>query len=200
MIRILQAFIVLCPCNPLRFFVPVLSTLPSAHPRSTVKGNKPVSRFARDVLAKFGWDHDAEVRALQFVHGCLSSSAPTPRAAPRALPRQHLIDNCNPCSRMRKVTSPGLNQNKHVHCRNLKNTRDCHLAVCDQRHASNWEVAALAAATSRRRPRGRSRAIARSRIGCPMCAAGVAMTIDLISSSTSSARAPFVHRCFISHL
>ena len=40
---------------------------------------------------------------------------------------------------------------------------------------------------------------ARSRIGCPTCAAGVAMTIDLISLSTSSASALFVHRCFISH-
>ena len=42
-------------------------------------GDKPVSRFAPGVLVKFGWDHDAEVRALQFVHGRLSSSVPTPR-------------------------------------------------------------------------------------------------------------------------
>jgi hypothetical protein len=35
-------------------------------------GNKPVSRFAPGILAKFGWDHDAEVCALQFVHGRLS--------------------------------------------------------------------------------------------------------------------------------
>ncbi|KAF9237457.1 hypothetical protein BU15DRAFT_63180 [Melanogaster broomeanus] len=31
--------------------------------------DRPVSRFAPGVLAKFFWDHDAEVRALQWVHG-----------------------------------------------------------------------------------------------------------------------------------
>jgi hypothetical protein len=40
-------------------------------------GDKPVSRFAPGVLVKFGWDHDAEVRALQFIHGRLP--VPTPR-------------------------------------------------------------------------------------------------------------------------
>jgi hypothetical protein len=41
-------------------------------------GDKPVSHFPPSVLVKFGWDHDAEVRVLQFVHGRLSSVA-TPR-------------------------------------------------------------------------------------------------------------------------
>jgi len=40
-------------------------------------GDKPVSRFAPGVLVKFGWDHDAEVRALQYIHGRLPS-VPTP--------------------------------------------------------------------------------------------------------------------------
>jgi len=40
-------------------------------------GGNPVSRSAPGVLVKFGCDHDAEVRALQFVHGRLS--VPTPR-------------------------------------------------------------------------------------------------------------------------
>lgn len=39
-------------------------------------GEKPVSRFAPGILVKFGWDHDAEVRALQFVHGRLSLPIP----------------------------------------------------------------------------------------------------------------------------
>jgi hypothetical protein len=39
-------------------------------------GDKPISRFAPGVLVKFGWDHDGEVRALQFIHGRLS--VPTP--------------------------------------------------------------------------------------------------------------------------
>jgi len=30
---------------------------------------RPVSRFAPGILVKFAWDHDAEIRALQFVHG-----------------------------------------------------------------------------------------------------------------------------------
>jgi hypothetical protein len=40
-------------------------------------GDKPVSRFVPGVLVKFGWDHDAEVRGLHFIHGRLS--VPTPR-------------------------------------------------------------------------------------------------------------------------
>ncbi|KAF8221028.1 kinase-like protein [Tricholoma matsutake] len=39
-------------------------------------GSKPVSRFAPGILVKFGWDHDAEVRALQFVRGRLSVRTP----------------------------------------------------------------------------------------------------------------------------
>ena len=39
--------------------------------------NQPgVSRFAPSILGKFGWDHDAEVRALQLVHGRLSIRTP----------------------------------------------------------------------------------------------------------------------------
>jgi hypothetical protein len=47
-----------------------------------------VSRFTHGILVKFGWDHDAEVRALQFVHGrlsvrtpCVLQHAPFPRNA-----------------------------------------------------------------------------------------------------------------------
>lgn len=45
--------------------------------RVSPDGNKPVSRFAPGILVKFGWNHDEEVRALQFVHAHLS--IPTPR-------------------------------------------------------------------------------------------------------------------------
>lgn len=38
--------------------------------------DKPVCRFAPGILVKFGWDHDAEVRALQFLHGRLSVYTP----------------------------------------------------------------------------------------------------------------------------
>jgi len=33
---------------------------------------RPVSKFAPGILVKFAWDYDAEIRALQFVHGRLS--------------------------------------------------------------------------------------------------------------------------------
>ena len=39
-------------------------------------GSKPVSRFVPSILVKFGWDHDAEVCALQLVHGWLSIHTP----------------------------------------------------------------------------------------------------------------------------
>jgi hypothetical protein len=43
---------------------------------------KPKARFAPEVLVKFGWDHDAEVHALQFIHGRLS--VPMPRMSHHA--------------------------------------------------------------------------------------------------------------------
>lgn len=39
-------------------------------------GTKFVSRFSPGVVVKFGFDHDAEVRALQFIHGQLSVHTP----------------------------------------------------------------------------------------------------------------------------
>jgi len=39
-------------------------------------GTNSVCRFAPGILVEFGWDHDAEVRALQFVHGRFSVSTP----------------------------------------------------------------------------------------------------------------------------
>jgi len=45
--------------------------------RLNAGGGNVVSRFAPGVLVKFGCDHDAEIRTLQFVHGRLS--VPTPR-------------------------------------------------------------------------------------------------------------------------
>ncbi|KAF9230803.1 hypothetical protein BU15DRAFT_83168 [Melanogaster broomeanus] len=38
--------------------------------------DRPVSRFAPGILVKFLWDHDAEVRAMQWVHGRLSVRTP----------------------------------------------------------------------------------------------------------------------------
>src|SRR5258708_2760399 len=38
--------------------------------------DKLISIFAPGVLVKFGSDHDAEVRALQFIHGRLSVLTP----------------------------------------------------------------------------------------------------------------------------
>lgn len=43
-------------------------------------GTRNVSRFSPGVLVKFGFDHEAEVRALQFIHGQLSVR--TPRVLP----------------------------------------------------------------------------------------------------------------------
>ena len=37
---------------------------------------RPVSKFAPGILVKFAWDYDAEIRALQFVHGRLSVRTP----------------------------------------------------------------------------------------------------------------------------
>ena len=37
---------------------------------------RPIFRFAPGVLVKFAWDYDAEVRALQFIHGRLSVRTP----------------------------------------------------------------------------------------------------------------------------
>lgn len=56
---------------------PVTTELFAALERLNTDGGSPVSRFAPGVLVKFGCDHGAEVRALQFVHGQLS--IPTPR-------------------------------------------------------------------------------------------------------------------------
>ena len=44
--------------------------------RISANGGNPVSRFAPGILVKFGRDHDAEVRALQFIHGRLSVRTP----------------------------------------------------------------------------------------------------------------------------
>jgi len=48
----------------------------TAFERINAGGGNIVSRFAPGVLVKFGCDHDAEIRALQFVHGRLSVCTP----------------------------------------------------------------------------------------------------------------------------
>ena len=55
--------------------------------------DKRIAIFAPGILVKFGSDHDAEVRALQFIHGRLS--VPTPRVLHHAPFTNVVTDPCH---------------------------------------------------------------------------------------------------------